>query len=110
MKRNSDRGSLKWTSLMIPEHKKMLQEMYAELEHIEQPELDEQEKERLNQTLITAMEYDRPIQLSVYEEGAIHMMKGKVKTYNSTDRSFSFTTEEEFLHINMDNITDIQPL
>lgn len=37
-----DRGTKKWTSIMLPEHVKALRELNAELNKVEKPILDEQ--------------------------------------------------------------------
>jgi len=36
-----DRGTKKWTSIMLPEHAKMLEHIWKESEHKDKPILDE---------------------------------------------------------------------
>ncbi|GGF28051.1 hypothetical protein GCM10010954_28930 [Halobacillus andaensis] len=38
----NDRGTIKWTSLMLPEHVEMVQEIFKEQEREEKLQLDEQ--------------------------------------------------------------------
>ena len=46
-----DRGSIKWSSLMLPEHKERLSAWYKEQEYVTKPELDEQKWEEINRLL-----------------------------------------------------------
>lgn len=46
-----DRGGIKWTSLMLPEHVKALREFDWDLTKIERPVLEEQQLEELNETI-----------------------------------------------------------
>ncbi|WP_431798931.1 YolD-like family protein [Halobacillus andaensis] len=43
MARPSDRGTIKWTSLMMPEHVEMVQEVFKEQTKEEKRELDDQQ-------------------------------------------------------------------
>jgi len=38
---NKDRGNIKWTSLMLPEHVQMVKEIWKEEEKVQKPVLDE---------------------------------------------------------------------
>ncbi|GGF15217.1 hypothetical protein GCM10010954_12290 [Halobacillus andaensis] len=40
MENTSDRGKIKWTSLMLPEHVEMVKETYKEQNKVEKPLLD----------------------------------------------------------------------
>lgn len=61
-----DRGTMKWTSLMLPEHVRMLREMWDDTEYKEMPILDEQQIAENNLLLQEALEYDLLISIKHY--------------------------------------------
>ncbi|WP_196493695.1 YolD-like family protein [Ornithinibacillus caprae] len=75
----NDRGSIKWTSLMLPEHVQILKNLDQEDKKIQKPILDEQEFEIINQRLIEAATQGNHIELSVYENGVINRYTGLVR-------------------------------
>lgn len=63
-----DRGNKKWVSIMIPELREALKKLRDE-EPIEQPELDEQEIERLNRLLQHAHRTGQPVRIRYWDNG-----------------------------------------
>ena len=53
--RNRDRGTIKWTAMMLPEHVKLLREWHAEDDYIPKPQHDEYEFEELALQIQTAV-------------------------------------------------------
>ncbi|WP_327606087.1 YolD-like family protein [Virgibacillus tibetensis] len=66
-----DRGSIKWTSLMLPEHAGLLNELWQEDKKTVKPILDSQEIEMINNGLMAAYETQKPVILSVYRNGCV---------------------------------------
>jgi len=59
-----DRGSIKWTSLMLPEHVKELRKyLNEEYYNIPEPTIDEQQLEEMNELVMVAMEFNIPLTL-----------------------------------------------
>ncbi|MDN4074656.1 YolD-like family protein [Fictibacillus terranigra] len=56
-----DRGSIKWTAMMLPEHVKQLRDWEREEASFENAELDEQQLEEMNQQIFFAMEEAREV-------------------------------------------------
>ncbi|MCK6257606.1 YolD-like family protein [Fictibacillus sp. KIGAM418] len=56
-----DRGSIKWTAMMLPEHVKQLRDWEREEAWLENTELDEQQLEEMNQQIFLAMEEARKV-------------------------------------------------
>jgi len=77
-----DRGTIKWTSLMLPEHVELLKEMWQETEKINKPILDLQELELMNEQVMQAYEERLPIVLSVYKDGLIEEIHGTIVMIN----------------------------
>ena len=57
-----------WVSLMIPELREGLNQLFAEEIH-ERPELDEQEIERLNRLLTVAFQSRLPVRIRYWDDG-----------------------------------------
>lgn len=55
MSEANDRGTKKWAAMMIPEHEKLLQQLWAEQDCEEIPILDEQQKEKISAQLQLAI-------------------------------------------------------
>lgn len=62
----NDRGTMKWTSLMLPEYVEEFQKMFNEPDKKEMSLLDEQEKAEINMNLQVALEYDKEIIIKHY--------------------------------------------
>ncbi|MET3696226.1 YolD-like protein [Bacillus oleivorans] len=73
-----DRGRIKWTSMMLPEHVKLLRD-WAEEDKYETPkELDEQQLEHMNQLLEEAIASDYPLLVTYFENHHYQTVKGQV--------------------------------
>jgi len=64
-----DRGNIKWTTLMLPEHAELLKELWEEDKKIQKPVLDPQEIEYMNYQLAEACQHQLSIILTVYHHG-----------------------------------------
>ncbi len=79
----NERGTKKWTSLMLPEQIQMLEKMEREQEYKEKPIIDEQMKAENYVLLQEALEFDYKIRIKYYafydyfyEEGYLLGMDG----------------------------------
>lgn len=52
----NDRGRIKWSPFLIPEHKKRIAQLYEAEDDIQQPVLDEQMLDTLQETISSAIE------------------------------------------------------
>ncbi|KKI91373.1 hypothetical protein WQ54_15225 [Bacillus sp. SA1-12] len=73
-----DRGSIKWTSLTLPEHVKLLREFDKSFYKMEKPILDEQLLEKINNTICEAMEFNKELVFTYYENGDIKLYIGNI--------------------------------
>lgn len=84
-----DRGTIKWTSLMLPEHVQMLKNMWQEEETISQPIVDEQLLDELNNHLQIALSQNKKVRLTVYVNGQKQILIGKIKRVCETMRTIT---------------------
>ncbi|MEI3605462.1 YolD-like family protein [Pseudogracilibacillus sp. SE30717A] len=64
----NDRGTIKWTALMLPEHVEMLNKMWEEQEYKYMPELDEQQIAENSFLLQEALANDLEIKIKYYKD------------------------------------------
>jgi len=72
-----DRGSIKWTSLMLPEHVQLLKDLWEEDHNVRKPLLDSQEIEEMEKQLCNAFQSNSTVTISIYSHQ-------KIKDYTGT--------------------------
>ncbi|WLR52001.1 YolD-like family protein [Bacillus tianshenii] len=77
-----DRGTIKWTAMMLPEHVEMIKEIWREDEKKPKPILDEQELQELNETIEQALQEESTIHLTYFEAGDYKLITGKICRVN----------------------------
>ncbi|SFA74783.1 YolD-like protein [Lentibacillus halodurans] len=82
-----DRGSIKWSSLMLPEHVELLKEMWQHDGKTLKPTVDEQQTALLDDQLLEAFELQSPVCLRIYENGGITERTGMIKKLDSQTNS-----------------------
>ena len=88
---NKDRGVIKWTAMMLPEHVKLLREWQEEDSLVMQPELDEAQLEQININLQRAYSEASPIQLKVWEQTGIYTITGIIQKVNIHEQYVKLT-------------------
>lgn len=78
----NDRGNIKWTAMMMPEHQNMLKEMWSQQEWKEKPMLDEQMVTEMNIQLQMALANDLTIEIEYFKNHDYHKMKGRLLGVN----------------------------
>ncbi|MCG3418950.1 YolD-like family protein [Oceanobacillus jordanicus] len=74
----NDRGTIKWTSMMMPEHIEILKEIHEQQEWKKKPMISEFQKEEINLALQLALKDDLTIELEFFRDHDYHKIKGKV--------------------------------
>ncbi|MUV39829.1 SPBc2 prophage-derived uncharacterized protein YolD [Lentibacillus sp. JNUCC-1] len=81
-----DRGTMKWTSLMLPEHVMMLKELWEEDNISPPPTLDAQEKERLDHILQEALHFKTTLRVTLYDQGHMIQKTGVITSLDTTSK------------------------
>ncbi|MBP1969117.1 hypothetical protein J2Z83_001220 [Virgibacillus natechei] len=98
----NDRGTMKWTSLMLPEHIALLNDMWEEGKHQENPILDEQKLMEINSQLQRAIHNDLTIEVK-HNAGRDYLTKkGKLHKVDNVSLQLDDHTE-----IKLDNVLDV---
>lgn len=104
-----DRGRIKWTSMMLPEHVKLLRDWAREDEYEKEKQLDEQQLEQLNDTILEAMEYNRPVAITYYRQRKYELVVGKIHYWNELGQKLHIVDKFEEIHrIQLSAIADVR--
>jgi len=77
-----DRGDIKWTSLMLTEHREALKKLKQEENNIEKPELDEQQLEEMNYFIQKAIREKTRVRIIYFKENRIQKTESIIKEIN----------------------------
>jgi hypothetical protein len=94
-----DRGSIKWTSMMIPEHVKYLREWkFHELNDEEKPQLSDQQLEIMDEIMGYAMHHCLQVYICFYDHSIRKKVEyfGEVKKVDHLNRTIHFLSEDGF--------------
>lgn len=103
-----DRGTIKWTAMMLPEHVKMLRDHQDGLDYGRKPELDEQKYEEFNETICVAMEANQTLKFTYFERGRSAELKGQVHYVDEFKKELRVMDESDKMHIL--RVTDIMDI
>ncbi|MFC4617887.1 YolD-like family protein [Camelliibacillus cellulosilyticus] len=105
-----DRGSIKWASLMLPEHVKALREWRDNQKHPKEglPLFDDQTSEMLDRRLQDALRYHRPVALSYIEKGERRTVRGIIQKLDPLAGTVILIDAQDQKHaVSATNIVDI---
>lgn len=106
-----DRGSIKWTSLMLPEHVQMLKDLWQEDKTSIQPLLDEQMLDELNQHLQTAFSQNKKVRLTVHLNGQKQKLIGIIVRICENEKTIYLKTTDGITRtIQVCAITNLQQI
>ncbi|MED2945543.1 YolD-like family protein [Bacillus swezeyi] len=92
-----DRGTIKWTAMMLPEHVSMLRELESNHNRVKRPALDVAQIEDMEMIISEAMEFNNTVQFSVFkpvsflngaETGEIVQIEGHIHYINQQRKVF----------------------
>ncbi|KAB2333765.1 YolD-like family protein [Bacillus mesophilum] len=104
-----DRGRIKWTAMMLPEHVKMLRDWAAEDQYEQKKELDEQEVERLNEVLAEAMEFNRNVVITHYRRQKYELTMGTIHFWDEMNKRLHIVDRFHEIHrIDLSSVVDVR--
>lgn len=71
-----DRGNIKWTAIMLPEHVAAVKQEVINLEKVKQPILDEDRLTEIEMLIHEAMEYNLQLEFKIFKKGYIESIIG----------------------------------
>jgi hypothetical protein len=103
-----DRGNIKWTSLMLTEHRDLLKKLLEEENNADKAELDEQIMEEMDYLLNTALSTDLIISIIYYSQKRYFSFCGKIKNYNPYKGEIILFNDKELKKLNLRDIIGIK--
>jgi hypothetical protein len=104
-----DRGRIKWTSMMLPEHVKLLRDWVKEDSYETKREIDEQQLEIMNETLSEALEYDQFVTITHYRHHNYEIVIGKIHYWDELEQKLHMVDKFEEAHrIPIGDIVDVR--
>jgi len=89
-----DRGRIKWTAMMLPEHVRLLREWQKEDGLPNRKEPDEQQLEEWEFLLSEAMEWNKPVTIRYWKYGQPHEVKGHVHCSHNLTETLRIVTPD----------------
>jgi ABC-type phosphate transport system auxiliary subunit len=103
-----DRGNIKWTSMMLPEHVEMLRQWIKEDQVEPEKELDEQQLEFLNEALHEAVKFHRTVTITYYSRCRYQQITGTIRSCHEQEQTLHLVDQSGQVHfIALNTIIDI---
>ncbi|WP_456282928.1 YolD-like family protein [Bacillus sp. JZ34] len=113
-----DRGSIKWTAMMLPEHVSLLRELESNQNKVKRPVLDMSQIEDMEMIKSEAMEFNNPVQFSLFkpmpmlngpETGEIVQIEGHIHYINQLRKLFHVVDSKRDTNlIKFEDVVDIE--
>jgi hypothetical protein len=101
-----DRGNIKWTSLMLVEHRKKLEELKNSEKNREKPDLDQQIYEVFNYKVKEAVEKNMKVKITYYKNNDVRGITTHIKDFDSNQKKL-ILQDKQIEQIFFENIVDI---
>ncbi|WP_208590993.1 YolD-like family protein [Gracilibacillus suaedae] len=105
-----DRGKIKWSSLMLPEHVEMLQDFFADAPFQEKPVLNEDYVSEMELTLQQAIHTQQKVTLRYYQIGSFKAAIGHITKMDSIERKLTIQEGALKQKVPFENIVAIELL
>ncbi|MFJ3386822.1 YolD-like family protein [Lysinibacillus sp. NPDC086135] len=102
----NDRGNMKWTAMMLPEHIVQLKEWKRERFYDKKRELTEWELEEIEQTIQRAFKLRKLITLTLWQNLNLHAKTGLVTGMDSYKKELLLDTDISVKHNSFNDIQD----
>ncbi len=104
----NDRGAMKWTSLMLPEHVERLRTMKQDHNKRVKPVFDEQFFNELSEKVGKAIKEKYIVIVNVFDEYSEIRVEGRIVSLDSQLRRLKIESAGESLWVYFDDILEIQ--
>ncbi|WP_226037590.1 YolD-like family protein [Aquibacillus saliphilus] len=105
MTKVNDRGNIKWTPFMMPEHIEMLNNYWESQKNIAKPILSEDHYEEMARTIEEAIEYLFVVDIQYYKNHRIKVIEGVIK--RSVQHRLEIQTEDGIDYLDFTEILDV---
>lgn len=104
-----DRGNIKWTAIMLPEHVAAVKQEVINLEKVNQPILDEDRLTEIEMLIHEAMEYNLQLEFKLFKKGYIESIIGHTHFIDYIKKEFRIKDKNDLIHnVSFQKIVDVQ--
>lgn len=104
-----DRGNIKWTAMMLPEHVAAVKQELINLEKVNKPILDEDGLAKIELLIYEAMEYNLQLEFSLFKKGFIESIVGSTHFIDYIKKEFRIKDKNDLIHnVPFQKIVDVQ--
>lgn len=103
----NERGSIKWTSLMLPEHIQELKRLSQRQYDVNQPVLSEDQQEEIQRKVREAYESQAPVTVEYYENNRIHSISGTIDKVNIGMRRIEISSRTGLDYVNFTSLISL---
>jgi hypothetical protein len=105
-----DRGKIKWAAAYLqPEQAKMQRDLWLDTEQIRKPSIDEHQAEEFDLRIIYSMEYNHSVKLTVWDDGFIHDINGRVHYVDPITHKLHIEVKPgEFERVTFDSVVGVK--
>lgn len=105
-----DRGTKKWTAMMLPEHVEALREWMAEDDYVEKPEFDDWELLLIQEEIERSVQSGSPVNIQTWKDGKIIPFEGVISRIDYRLRQILLATSFEITRISVSEVIRVQVL
>ncbi len=102
-----DRGTMKWVSLMLPEHVELLKDVFVS--RPEKPVLDDQKMQEMDQKLKYGLRHQVCLSITYYREGYYCTLNGKIDRIDQLN-GYIVLANQEGIILPLTELTDVEIL
>jgi len=103
-----DRGSIKWTAMMLPEHTTQLREDKANYNKVERPQLDDSDMDYIHDEINRAITSKSEVIIKLWIDGEFIYYSGTINEVNLIKRFLKLEVLSNIEKLNLDQIVGIQ--
>ena len=103
-----DRGNIKWTAMMLTEHREALERLAEKTKERVKPEVDQQKLEEMNGLLCQSLAQGSSVQITYFQSSNFHRVGGTLKAYHPIHRELLLEDEAgNEITLLLENIVDV---
>ncbi|MGG0738207.1 YolD-like family protein [Niallia taxi] len=93
-----DRGAIKWTAMMLPEHVQSIKDALKEDKKITQPILDEDQIHEMEMLILESLEYGWVLECEMFKNSEIRHISGHVVYIDKLKQEIRIQDTKDGLH------------
>lgn len=102
-----DRGQIKWTALMLPEHVEMIREWYEKDKWVPKPELNEFDLQLIQEEMDIALKRQCSVIIHSWKAGVIYKNRGVIQGIDARSRMLVYGDQWEKHRLPLDEVVSI---